>query len=186
MVMEMVQKNNENFKFSAKVDLDRMNLDQYDGEDMSREQMANKWLDGSEVLHDGLWVYGWLADDYMVGQIIEASEEGIMPSYWVPILVDTVEQFTGFGNVKMNRDYNIKIYTDSGIMNVKNLTENDVYNFKQWLDGNGDYGTTYKFSYQNDVMHIVRRSAIDIVAITKNGSEDDGILQKLSKFGDNL
>lgn len=48
---------------------------------------------------EGDWVYGsFIADKdrpYIVGEIVEATEDGICPLFWIPICPETVGQFTG-------------------------------------------------------------------------------------------
>lgn len=46
----------------------------------------------------GGWVYGSLIADksrpYIVGEIVEASEDGICPLYWIPVRPETIGAFT--------------------------------------------------------------------------------------------
>ena len=64
-------------------------------------------IDGVEF--DGTFVYG----DYIkygegaliVGDVLEASEDGLLPSWWVSVDTKTVEQFTGLTDVNGKEIY---------------------------------------------------------------------------------
>lgn len=46
--------------------------------------------------YDDTFIYGYLADGYIIGKTIEAGEEYFVPSYWVPVEKETIGQYTGF------------------------------------------------------------------------------------------
>lgn len=50
------------------------------------------------IIQDGDWVYGSLIDNehtpYIVGSVVEADEEYIIPEFWVPVDRETVGQYT--------------------------------------------------------------------------------------------
>lgn len=45
--------------------------------------------------YDDTFIYGYLADGYIIGKTIEAGEEYFVPSYWVPVEKETIGQYTG-------------------------------------------------------------------------------------------
>lgn len=56
-------------------------------------------LDERGINHTNGWIYGNLISNgdhpYIVGDIIEATEEYIVHEQWVPVIPETVGQFTG-------------------------------------------------------------------------------------------
>lgn len=45
--------------------------------------------------YDDTFIYGYLADGYIIGKTIEAGEEYFVPSYWIPVEKETIGQYTG-------------------------------------------------------------------------------------------
>lgn len=45
--------------------------------------------------YDETFIYGYLIDNYIVGDVIEATDEYISLEYWVPIKKETASQYTG-------------------------------------------------------------------------------------------
>lgn len=66
-------------------------------------------LDERGIDHTNGWIYGNLINNgdhpYIVGDIIEATEEYIVHEHWVPVIPETVGQFTG-----LEDRYGIDIY----------------------------------------------------------------------------
>lgn len=45
--------------------------------------------------YDDTFIYGYLADGYIIGKTIETGEEYFVPSYWIPVEKETIGQYTG-------------------------------------------------------------------------------------------
>lgn len=49
------------------------------------------------IEHDNGWVYGYYVDGYIVGPVVESTEEYIALEWWCPVHRETVGQYTGQG-----------------------------------------------------------------------------------------
>lgn len=52
-------------------------------------------LDELGVVHDNGWIYGYCVDGYIVGDVVEATDEYIALEFWWPVKRETVGQYTG-------------------------------------------------------------------------------------------
>src|SRR5690625_5136263 len=61
------------------------------------EELIGKWIN-----HDNGWVYGNLIINdgrpYIVGDIVEFTDDYILHEFWVPVHPDSVGQFTGLSD----------------------------------------------------------------------------------------
>lgn len=49
-------------------------------------------------IYDDKWVYGWLVENYIIGPVIEATNDYINFHYWIPIKPETVERIRDEGD----------------------------------------------------------------------------------------
>lgn len=85
--------------------------------DLSKEEM--------EVLgipNKNGWVYGYLVDGWVLGEIYEGGEEYIQPSWWVSIQEGTVEQYTGIKDI-----HGVKIYEGNIVRHEGNMVGKVYY-----------------------------------------------------------
>lgn len=61
--------------------------------DEERIEELKKYMNG---YYDGKFVYGNLIkDNWIVGKVVDSEEEWIALEYWIPVIPETVGQFTG-------------------------------------------------------------------------------------------
>ncbi|VDG23687.1 YopX family protein [Lactiplantibacillus mudanjiangensis] len=95
--------------------------------DVDDDEMAS--IDAN---YDGRFVYGSLMDGpipCIVGEVVESSENGVIPAWWVPVKRDTIGQYVGRKDVNGKR-----IYVGS-IVEKRHLDDETGLPFGECLNG---------------------------------------------------
>jgi len=48
-----------------------------------------------EIPHENRWVCGYLIDNYITGEVVDADDGFIVPEWWAKVVPETVGQYTG-------------------------------------------------------------------------------------------
>lgn len=104
--------------------------------------------------YDGIFVYGNIINnDWIVGEVVDSDEEWIALEYWIPVIPETVGQFTG-------------LYDRTKWEDISEEEKQDFY-----VRNCSDDGLTIKYQTQEEVKHLWRGREIyegDIVLCNRN------------------
>lgn len=71
--------------------------------------LSTQELDALGIEHDNGWVVGsWVDEHWIVGEIIEATDEYIQPEFWVRVNPTTVQQIDLSDTLKSSHNVNVE------------------------------------------------------------------------------
>lgn len=97
------------------------------------EQSLEDYLKYLDIVPKNGKIYGYLTGDYIVGPVIEATEEYINHEYWVKIIPETIQLYTN-----MNDSQGTPLY-QGDVVSVTPAVPGDLENIPGYKEG--DTGT---------------------------------------------
>ena len=71
--------------------------------------LSKQELDALGIEHDNGWGVGsWVDEHWIIGEIIEVTDEYIQPEFWVKVNPKTVQQIDLFDTLKQSQDANVE------------------------------------------------------------------------------